>query len=182
MNRNVLAKAIEIIGVLFAAFGGFLGGIAPPGEADARFAVGIASFLALIILLTIAALAKQVSRERWIVAAAIAFVFTIASAAWYWHDFKKYAFAFPPENKTRNEIAGTEMTPGAALKQKEHHYSNAALLDEYGGRDFKNDVWPEEAVDKACARLIASYVLLVLSIATAIFSLTEGAIGGDGKN
>jgi hypothetical protein len=179
MNRNVLATAIEIVGVLFAAFGGFLGGIAPPGEADSRFAVGIASFLALIILLIIAAMAKGTERRHWIVVGAVFFVVSIGAAGWYWHDFRVYAFPFPPESVKSNEIAGTEMTASAATEKENGNLSNGQLLDTFGGREFKHDVWPEAAVNKACARLIMSYVLLVLSFATAIFALTEGALGGD---
>ena len=70
MNQSLLTKGIEIVGALLAAFSGFLIGIAPPQAADAKFAVGISSFLSLIILFIIVALTRQRKKYRrvWIVA------------------------------------------------------------------------------------------------------------------
>jgi hypothetical protein len=50
--------------VLFVAFGGFLTGVVPPKDADAKFAVGVSSFVALIVLFLCSALSNKRSAAR----------------------------------------------------------------------------------------------------------------------
>lgn len=120
MNRRILVKGIEIVGVLFAAFGGFLVGIAPPQAADAKFSVGISSLLALIILFTIVALAKKEYRNVWIITAVCMFVVAAGASYYYKTIFDKLTF----------DVAGTELTPAASdYRQKHAGISNAVLLD-----------------------------------------------------
>lgn len=173
MNRGVLIKGIEIVSVLFAAFGGFLAGIAPPEEADARFAVGISSSLALIILFTVAALSKKKYRVTWIIASACLFVVAIGAAYYYKTTYDALTFEYPPGS----HVAGTELTPEAREYQQRHAgLSNAQLLARFGGLPNKGRVWPEASVNSARAKLIFVYVVLVLAISSAIFGLTEGVL------
>jgi hypothetical protein len=173
MNRDVLIKGIEIVGVLFAAFGGFLAGIAPPEEADARFAVGISSFLALIILFIVAALSKKKYRGAWILTAACLFVIAVGAAYYYKTTYDDLTFEYPPGS----HVAGTELTPEAReYKQRHEGLSNAQLLARFGGLPNKGKVWPEASVNSVRAKLIISYVVLVLAIASAVFALTEGVL------
>jgi hypothetical protein len=177
MNNNVLARGIEVVGVLFAAFGGFLAGIAPPQAADARFAVGISSFLALIILFTIVAVTKKKYRKTWIITAVALFVVAAGAAYYYKTSLDALTFEYPPGSTQAEHIAGTELTQAARDYRQQHEgISNAQLLARFGGLQNKGKVWPEESVRSARARLIVSYVILVLAIASAIFALTEGAL------
>jgi hypothetical protein len=173
MNRSILIKGIEIVGVLFAAFGGFLAGIAPPEEADARFAVGISSFFALIILFIVAALSKKKYQKIWIIAAACLFVIAVGAAYYYKTTYDALTFEYPPGN----HVAGTELTPAARDYLRQHEgLSNAQLLARFGGLQNKGKVWPEASVNSARAKLIGSYVVLVLSIAAAIFASTVSSL------
>jgi hypothetical protein len=178
VNKSLLTKGIEVIGALFAAFGGFLVGVAPPQAADARFAVGISSFLALIILFLIAALTKKKYRRVWIIAAACLFVVAAAGAYYYKTTYDALTFEYPPGSTRADHIAGTELTQSASeYKQQHEGISNAQLLAKFGGLENKGEVWPETSVNSARTKLIASYVLVVLAIAGSIFALTEGALG-----
>jgi predicted PurR-regulated permease PerM len=176
-NRNIIVKGIEIVGVLFAAFGGFLTGIAPPQAADAKFAVGISSFLALIILFIVVALAKRRYRKVWIITGVSLFVIVIGSAYYYKSVYNELTFEYPPGNSKVEHIAGTEKTPEAQRYVSEHTgLSNAQLLAKFGGLQNKAKVWPDNSLNSARRKLVSSYVILVLAIAGAIFALTEGAL------
>jgi len=176
LNRRLLAKGIEVIGVLFAAFGGFLAGIAPPEAADAKFAVGLSSFCALIILFAIAAVASKQFRKVWTLAALALLIVSFAAALYYKATYDRLTFEYPPGAQNAEYIAGTELTPEAREYLGAHDgLSKSQLLAKFGGLENKNKVWPEGSVNKARNHLIAIYVVLVLSIATAVFSLTEGA-------
>jgi hypothetical protein len=181
MQQGILAKGVEIVGFLFAAFGGFLTGIAPPETADARFAVGLSSFLALILLLIIAALAQPQSPKRWRnywLGAAICLCALATLAAFVYKSYyDTLTFEFPPGSTKVEHIAGTELMPDAQLyKQRNPGISNAQLLDDFGGLENKGLVWTEESTRKARTHLIGSYVVLVLTLAGSIFALTEGTL------
>lgn len=181
-NTKILALAVEIVGFLFAAFGGFLIGIAPPEEADARFAVGLSSFLSLAILLIVAGVAQTWSRRRlrkiWLVAAGVFFVLTVVLAFTYWKLRDRLTFAFPPGTLTEIYVAGTELTPAARdhLASQATELSSSELLDRFGGLVNREKVWVAESISRARFLLIASYVALVVSLAGGIFSLTEGQL------
>ena len=178
MNQNILTKGIELVAVLFVAFGGFLAGIAPPQAADAKFAVGISSFLALIILFIVAALSKKKYRRVWIVAATCLFVISLVAAYYYKETYDALTFEYPPGSTKVEHIAGTELTPSAKeYKQQHEGISNAQLLAKFGGLQNKGKVWSEASGNSARRELIGGYVTLVLAIAAAIFALTEGALG-----
>ena len=178
MNNNILVKGIEVIGVLFAAFGGFLVGIAPPQAADARFAVGISSFLALIILFIISALSKRKYKKWWLISGGILFIVILFAAYYYKTNHDALTFEYPPGSTKVEHIAGTELTQDAKEYKKENPgISNSQLLADFGGLPNKTMVWQEDSISTARTRLIGSYVLLVLAIAAAIFALIEGVLG-----
>ena len=180
MNQTFLTKGIEIIGVLFASFGGFFAGIAPPQAADSRFAVGISSFLALIALLLIAGVSKQKKlRKVWLVAACGLSVIVVIAAIYYKTSSDALTFGYPPGSTVVEHIAGTELTAAAReYKEQNEGLSNAQLLAKFGGLQNKEEVWSAASVNHARRKLIVSYMVLVLSISAAIFSLTEGVLGG----
>ena len=180
MNQTLLVKGIEIVGVLFAAFGGFFAGVAPPQAADARFSVGISSFFALIILFIIAVASKKTKTARrvWFIVGCCLFVVAIASAYFYKSTYNTLTFEYPPGASSVEHVAGTELTPDAREYQQQHEgISNSQLLAKFGGLKYKGEVWPADSVNKARIRLIASYMVLVLTVSGAIFALTEGVLG-----
>lgn len=177
MNNKYLIKGIEIIGILFAAFGGFLIGIAPPQEADAKFAVGVSSFLALIILFIISALSNKEYQKRWLISGIVLFFVILFAAYNYKSNYDNLAFEYPPGNSQVEHIAGTELSQDAIDYKNEHPgLSNSQLLAKFGGLQNKERVWKKESISQAGTKLIGSYVFLVLVIASAIFALTEGVL------
>src|SRR5258706_6402784 len=174
MRQSVLIRALEVVGVLFAAFGGFLVGIAPPQAADARFAVGLSSFFALIILLLISSLANKKYRRAWRVGAVVFLLVAVAGAYYYRSTYYALTFEYPPGDSKVLLIAGTEFTPEAHKQRRDNPtISNAELVAGLG----PDRVWPEAAVNAARKKLIFSYVFLVMALASSIFSLTEGTLG-----
>jgi len=93
---SILKNGIQIIVVLFAAFGGFLLNIAPPGNAI-KLSVGIAQFITLCLLLYISAfsvyslsLNKRRYRKNyrtWLIICGIALILTIATAIVYFQQY-----------------------------------------------------------------------------------------------
>ena len=57
-TRRILGKAAQVITFLFAMFGGFLKNVAPP-QGEGKFALGLASTLALVLLLLFTALPER---------------------------------------------------------------------------------------------------------------------------
>jgi len=182
-DRSLLTKGIEIVGGLFAASGGFLIGIAPPEESDAKIAVGAGSFLAIIIWLLIKSAAQGLPvkkyKKRWIIASIVLSIAFVLSAFIYKQKYDALVFWYPPERPERQIVAGTVLKPRALEYQRnnpETVNNNALLLFGFGPEN-KNAVWPEESVRKAKAWLVGSYLVTVLMLVSSIFTLTEGIFG-----
>jgi hypothetical protein len=176
MRNGILVRAIEVVGILFAAFGGFLVGIAPPQDADARFAVGISSFFALIVLLFVSSLSAKKYRKVWLTVAMVSFALTVAAAYYYKSNYNSLTFSFP-QTEGRH-VAGTYLTPEAQKERdKNPSISNMDLVAGFGGLPYATSVWPEAAINAAKNKLVFSYVFLVTALALSIFALTEGTLG-----
>lgn len=127
----------------------------------------------------ISGLSKRKKRNKswWLAAAAVFSVIIVVAAYYYKTNFDALVFEFPPGSIRAEHIAGTELTLDAKQYRKENPgISNSQLLFDFGGLQNKEKVWPAEAIGNARNKLIASYVLLVLAIAGAIFALTEGVL------
>jgi hypothetical protein len=176
MSNGILVRAIEVVGILFAAFGGFLVGVAPPQDADARFAVGISSFFALIVLLFVSSLSGKKYRRVWLTVAVVSFALTVAAAYYYKSNYDSLTFSFP--NTEGKHIAGTYLTPKAQEERdKNPSISNMDLVTGFGGLPYVTRVWPDAAISAAKNKLVFSYVFLVTALALSIFALTEGTLG-----
>src|SRR5579864_1135681 len=94
--KNLLASFIEVVTFLFAAFGGFLKKVAPPDQAGAQYPVGIMSFLMLILLLAISAIARKTSAKtafkRWVGGGLILFVFALFASFLYPYALSHYTY------------------------------------------------------------------------------------------
>jgi uncharacterized membrane protein len=175
-SRQVLVRAVEVVAFLFAAFSGFLKGIAPPEEATAGFSIGIASFLALCILLLLSTRVKKKSRtaERklWVRIAGVLAIVALAAGLLYWYNRNRLTFSYPPENPQAEYIAGTQYTSGAAALAV-RQLSSSQIVAQFGGLPNRHIVWSPDSIERARMILITNYLLFVLSIAGAVFSSVE---------
>lgn len=181
-TKNILAKGIQVVTFLFAGFGNFLLDIAPPGEGDQSFAVGMSSLLALFVLLFISASTKNHPRERmqkiWLTASVVFFVIAIGSSLLYQANLNKFTFPYPPGSLRAEYIAGKVMTPAAENYLREHPgMSPELMVAAFGGLAYIDKVWTSESIRKVKTILTTNYIILVLSVAIMLFGLTEGVLG-----
>src|SRR5262245_1691351 len=103
--KSLLISFIEAVTFLLAAFGGFLRHIAPPEQTGAAYAVGILSFLILIVLMIISAISRKAPgtkfRRAWIIAGAVAFVLAIPPFFLYPHALALYTWTYPAGNPVK---------------------------------------------------------------------------------
>ena len=181
-SKTVLARAIEVVAFLFAAFGHALVNIAPPEEGDTTFAVGIGSLLALCVLLFISAVSKNLPRRkfkrRWLLAAGVFFAVTLTSVFFYFSNLNTYTFRYPPETLVDVHIGGGEAFTPLAQDRRTMIPNEpvASLVSAFGGVEYRERVWTDESLRDARMILTVNYVLLVLSLAATIFCLTEGIL------
>jgi hypothetical protein len=175
-SREVLVRAIEVVTFIFAAFSGFLRNIAPPGKATEGFAIGIASFLTLCILLLLSTRVKKKSRtaERrlWVRVAGVLAAIALAAGLLYYRIRGELTFSYPPDNPQAEYIAGTQYTSGAA-RFAVRGLSNDQIVAKFGGLENRQLVWSPASTERASMILVSSYLLFVLSLAGALFSLAE---------
>jgi hypothetical protein len=178
-TKQLLVTAAEVVAFLFVAFSGFLTNIAPP-EADANFAIGISSFIALMILLFAKALSTRLPKRKFMVAwggaALIFFVGTIVTGFVYKSHSDQLTFAYPPGNTKAEYVKGTEMTPRAKEYKERTGRTDAEVVAAFEGLANRDKVWEPESIRRSRQTLVLTYVVLVLTMASAIFSLTEGLL------
>ena len=175
--KTLLTTLVQGVTFLFAAFGGFLKQIAPPQETGAPYAVGILSFLSLIVLLLISALARSgpgrnVSRA-WIVAGALAFAAAIPPSFSYPTALRQYTWSFPPTKpirRVRGSDADLTQDVKDYLSENPGQTSDPQVL---ASKFDLNDLWTSESISRASTKLLVLYAWLVLSVSTSIFCLLE---------
>jgi hypothetical protein len=175
--KNLLTKFIQIVVFLFAAFGGFLGNAAPPAQTNPKFAVGLASFLTLIILLIISAVGKNSwtvkARNKWLVAGVGFFVLAAVTGVLYPRTLDKLTYVYPPppDEPVAWHVNGWEYTETAKdfIKQNPGNWTPGTLELQLP----YEDIWTADSVSNAKLLLLLNYIGLVLSIASAIFCLLE---------
>jgi hypothetical protein len=177
---KILARAAELIAAVLALFGGFLEFIAPP-EGEARLAVGIASLLALLLFLLIAA-AVQIKwlapRSPLMFAAGAVFAVTagVVAVFIYLPDRQELTFEHPDDPGGRL-IGGTEYTPEARkYSEPPQSLGPVEIVRKFGGK--RDKVWSPESTRRAASILTREYVLLVVCVFGAIFCLAEGVVQG----
>ena len=187
MNQNsVLEWGVKIVTSLFAMFGGFLTFIAPPEEANSRFAVGLSSSLALVILLLISALVKKPhtlkTRRKWLVTTVVFACLIPVTGLVYWWNLNSLTFPYPPESTKADYVAGTKLSSQAQKYLDENPGKTiSAVVADYGGLENRELVWSAEAIRNAKMRLLVTYIAFVLSLATTIFCLTESLLSPASK-
>jgi len=182
--KRAAAWAIEIATFFFAAFGGFLTRIAPPDQTGASYDVGILSFLVLIVLLIVSALARQAPsktyRKRWIASGAVCFLLALPGAVLYYQAWEENTYSYPPEKPmVRHVRASDKDRTDLAENWVREHPNEASPADLEANLPYEK-IWRPEAIARANRRLLLTYGWVVLSLATAIFCLME-ANAGSGK-
>lgn len=175
--KKLLTTFVQIVVFLFAAFGGFLENIAPPSQTNPKFAVGLSSFLALIILLIVSALAKHSpaakSRKKWVWAGVILFVTAGFAGLLYPWTLGKLTYVYPPapDQPVAWRVSGLGYTQTARdfMRNNPGNWTPGKLELQLP----YEDIWTDASVEKAKMLLLVNYVSLVLSIAAAIFCLLE---------
>jgi len=175
-NSRVLARAVEAVVFLFAAFSGFLTGIAPPEEA-AQFSVGAAAMLALCLFLFISIHWKKKPRPRerrlWLVLAGSLMLVAAIAGLSYRYNLDVLTFAYPPDYPTSRYFAGTQYTPEASSLADKEGLSAGQVVAKFGGLPNRHLVWNARSVERARLILVTNYLIFALSIAGTVFSLVE---------
>jgi hypothetical protein len=174
-----LKLSIQPVSFLFTAFGGFLTKAAPPEDALSLFAVGLASFLSLLILLFLRTISKKILtgpyRTAWL---CFAGVFIIAASYYgfrYANTFEILTFEYPPERPEARFTAGTDLLPTAKIFA-DRGLTSAQIVAKFGGPRYVQRVWTRESLERSRSRLRVEYVAFILSLATGIFSLSEALL------
>jgi len=175
--KSILTSFIQVVTFLFASFGGFLKTIAPPEQVQASYSIGILSFLVLIILLIISAVARTAKgvkfKRHWIIAGATAFALALPPSYFYHVALNSYTWSYPPENPVKRlrglDSDYTEEVKSFLMNNNINVYPLTELV-----RNFEIDaIWTPQSLKKASAKLFVLYAWLVLSLATSIFCLLE---------
>jgi hypothetical protein len=186
-RKSILGRGVQIVTFIMAAFSGFLTSIAPPDETKANFAVGMVSFGALLVFLFIVVLARtRRLRPLWFVLALVAGGFFLYFAFTYNDDRARLTFLWPPNAEPKTlYVAGdinTLTEKAQKAKREDPNLTPVELVAGFGGIapdlgiDKRTAVWPAESIRASARKLLLDYVILVLSLATAIFFLTEGLL------
>ncbi|MGC2661150.1 MAG: hypothetical protein WA324_24615 [Bryobacteraceae bacterium] len=175
--KRVAAWGIEIATFFFAAFGGFLTKIAPPDQTGASYAVGILSFLVLIVLLVISAVGRvrptKATRRLWIAGGITCFLLALPAVILYYQAWEENTYSFPPEKPLQQHVRGLD-TDRTELAQKWilEHPTEASPADLEANLPY-DQIWKPESLVRANRRLLLTYGWVVLSLATAVFCLVE---------
>jgi len=175
--KGILVWAVEIVGFLFAAFGGFLTSVAPPSEIGAPFSVGIVSVVVLILLLAVSAIARQASaerhRKRWIAAGLVCLVVAFPAAFLYYNALEQHTYWFPPNTPASRHIRASDQDLTDLARDyiaRNPTDSCPACLE----LNLPSDqIWKPEAMRSARNGLLLLYAWMVVCIAAAIFCLIE---------
>jgi hypothetical protein len=178
--KTLLASFIEVVTFLLAAFGGFLKKIAPPDQTGASYAVGIMSFLMLIVLMIVSAIARNAPKEKayknWMRAGIILFAMAVAASFAYPFMLSHYTYPQHADQNSRHISASDHyLTSDAQRYKRDHPDAEAEELDQ---NLPDGDIWTHAGIDRAELWLLAAYASLVLSLAGAIFCLLEANLRG----
>ncbi len=186
-SRVTIGRAVQVVTFLLTGLGGFLKSIAPPDETGTPFALGVASSASLVALFFASGLLRgrdsRKSKKYWFPAAALLLVLFLISAFVYQDARSKSTFLWPPNAEPKKlYVAGDTLTPQAQqAKNNDPSLTTIRLIAGFGGIDERTSVWTEGSIHRAGQSLKFQYLLTLLSMAAAIFSLIEGLLRGTGQ-
>jgi len=188
--QALLTSIIQLVAMLFAAFGAFLTDIAPPGGAVEDFAQGFASFMAVLVFLFIKASFHADDdavrrRNKFRRVGGLTLVAYVAIGLYYGVLLNTLTFSYPPNDPAATtHVAGLFYSDDAKKfieieEGKGVSHSNASLLGEFGSDPQR--VWPLNSIELSRLALNLSYSLLIFILMVAIGSLCEVALLPDEK-
>lgn len=185
-KQTRLATGVALVGYLLGAFGGFKTYTAPPLNpltgTTSNFAIGVASFSALFILLVVSAISRSWSKRKhrriWIGCSAVMFGGFMLTSWVYFGRLQEYSFRYPDVENASVYHIGLEPTPrGASYIQTNSSLTWSKIIDEFGGIDQISYIWTPASIHRLQRYFVALYVVMLISMAGAIFGLTEGFFG-----
>ncbi len=174
--KRLLTSLIQTVVLLLSAFGGFLKKIAPPEQTGAPYAVGIISFLVLIALLIVSALATSATGEKfrraWLVAGVAGFILALPPSLIYHQSLETYTWSYPPESPVFR-IRGLDTDFTREVKDFLHNHPEVKSPESLARNFDLEAIWTPESLQHASMRLLLLYTWLVLALSTTIFCLLE---------
>lgn len=190
-TENIIARALQLVGVLLGAAGGFLIGIAPPDRVanagSPRFAIGVATLAGVVLLLIISSLTaakpRDTHRNVWLTSGGILLLVFLISSVRYPSVLDELTFLYPEGviDKVRY-TNGTELTAAASVAAERYEAekgfppSKAKLVAGFAGVEHIYRVWTPRSVRTAEQKLLISYLVVTLSFMGAIFAVVEGTL------
>jgi hypothetical protein len=180
--QGKLSVFVATIVALFAAFGGFLGNIAPPEVPGvgmhAKFAVGLAYFAALIVLMLLRTLpiwgeSSNLLRHLWFMVGAVSGLAFVILALNYDAQLETKTFDHKLQNDsaTARYIIGDTYTASAAQYVQTNPVSGPEELLRAGKTDDPTLVWTKKSLIASEASLIRLYQTLVVLLCISLFTL-----------
>ncbi|UUX48533.1 hypothetical protein NUH88_14060 [Nisaea acidiphila] len=180
--KAALLILIEGATMLFASFGGFLSVVAPPpGSNDTISAVGLASFVAVIIFAVIKLLltlcSEKIMRNVTISLATVSGIFFVCFGTNYLYEIDRSTFRFPEHgNDSEIFLAADTLTEDAQTIIKADpklEGAHAALLAK-AGVDQIHTIWPPNAVVEKRSALTIKYLFMVITLSLCLGFSIEG--------
>lgn len=192
---NILKNGIQIIAILFAAFGGFLLNIAPPGGAI-KLSVGIAQFITLCLLLYISAfsiysLSLNKSRYKknfktWLVICGIALISTIVTAIVYFQQYNHLVIKIDKWDAAyvKGYLSFESLKICKEEKNDTEHGCEMELLNNFYTAQQVEDgfLWTRESMKASQLRLLIWYLAFILSLSISLFATIELISSRDAGN
>jgi hypothetical protein len=157
----------------------------PGGSAVTPFAVGLASFVALVLLLFIQALSSLALPARWgrvfwiglAGAAALSFMITSVN---YFETLEATTFFHMPHNADEpvRYVLGAQYTPRAQRYVAGHPDISPEDLLQAAGKDDPATIWTRRSIAASRGILLKQYQFLVISLSICLFSLLAQLTGG----
>lgn len=187
---QLIAKAIQIIIFVFGAFGGFILKVSPPDHANGLpLANGMVQFGALIMLLAAAAAVRSFmfkgnriqtkTVKIWaIVTGVFIALFLLMGVIYYNHmtDFTVYQGKWDERFIKGKSMTARSLEICAEEKRSDPEDCESFLLNDYYSSDeiaFQHRLWKAAEVNDRKKTLFRDYIIMILSLCTALFSLVE---------
>lgn len=183
--RIAVIALVEIVTILFAAFGGFLTTVAPPpGSNNELSAVGLASLIALIVLAFIKLLLRFMSIDinrnikPYLWMTGITSLLFIALSLNYFSHISKDTFQYPEYDKDAKVYLAGKSYTNDALRVIESNSnlatSNVELVMTFGGINERHKIWPGSSITENRNELIWKYVSMIIFFCITIGLTIEG--------
>lgn len=192
---KILKQGIQIVIIVFAAFGGFLFHIAPPGN-NVKVAVGIGQFTTLCLLLYISAFSiysLSLNKKRykknykiWLVICGLAILSTLLSGVQY---FQKHNELTVKVDKWDMTFTKGTLTPESLEICKEDNLTSELSCEDALLKNFytaeqveKGFLWSEKSIKSSQLTLLIWYLVFLISLSFSLFSSLELIVSDKSKD